>query len=95
MQMRTILLVLLIACHDAEPSPNSSLDDIIDTTTRLIEQNRLSIAELEKTLKRVADRADAVRKMIDCTNAAIDSSMNDRDQILTITECVREAGYRR
>jgi hypothetical protein len=44
--------------------------------------------------ERIMNRLDEINTMTACVNAALDSGMNDRDQVLTIEECVRKAGYR-
>jgi hypothetical protein len=93
--MRSILLALLIACggESAPPPDHSELDKQIEERWELIRQNKIEIDALLKNMDAVADRAAEIRKMVDCTVAALDSKMNDRDQVLTITECFRQAGY--
>ncbi len=96
MSLRALLLSLLLACRFSEEVPRADieLDRTIQENWKKIQENNKEIAELEKTMRFVEERTNAIRKMIDCTNAAIDSNMNDRDQVMTITECFREAGYR-
>lgn len=96
--MRSILLTLLIACggESATPPPPdfSEIDRVIEENWKIIRENQKEIDELLKNMDAVADRAAEIRKMVDCTVAALDSKMNDRDQVMTINECFREAGYR-
>jgi septal ring factor EnvC (AmiA/AmiB activator) len=95
--MRTILLAMLVACSSAnyeEPKHFDELDKQIDDNWKLIQENKKEIDELLKSLDQIGTRAAEIRKMVDCTVAALDSKMNDRDQVLTIDECFRVAGYR-
>jgi len=95
--VRAAILAMLVACGGESPPPqleHSELDEAIEANWKLIKANQAEIDQLLKSINTAAERTTVVRKMVDCTVTALDSKMNDRDQVLTIDACFREAGYR-
>jgi hypothetical protein len=83
------LLLFLMACGSTKEAREEPIvDKTINETTQTIRRFNEKILEIEKL-------AMNVQSMMACLNRALDSKMNDRDQIMTIEECMRAHGYRR
>lgn len=88
--MKAIVLAIFLAgcsCKWSSGNPPRDLDSEINSTQEEIERINAQIEQLDK-------RSKEIRMMVDCINGALDSTMNDADQVLTIEECVRNARFR-
>lgn len=85
--MKAALILMLVACTGPGPTPPDDL-------TRQIDENMEQIRRIDELIGQIERKADLIHDLVKCVNGALDSKMNDRDQVLTIDECMRKAEYR-